>query len=141
MISAFTGKLTLGEDSGLEVDALNGAPGIFSARFSGDDATNERNNTKLIESLQGVPHQKRSARYQCCVALIDKEKEIAVIQHSCEGFITEEARGTNGFGYDPYFLIEEYGKTFGELDPAIKAEMSHRAKTLKELRKTLENLT
>lgn len=141
MISAFTGKLTLGEDSGLEVDALNGAPGIFSARFSGDDATNERNNVKLIESLKGVVHEKRTARYQCCVAVVDQGKEIAVIQNSCEGIIAEEARGTNGFGYDPYFLIEEQGKTFGELDPSIKAEMSHRAKVLKELRSTLEKLS
>ena len=139
IIAEYTGHLTMGEDSGLEVDALDGAPGIYSARFSGEGATDEKNNTKLLESLKDVPADKRSARYQCCAAIVDGDQEVAVIQNSCEGFIAEEPRGTNGFGYDPYFLIEKYGKTFGELDPSIKREISHRAKTLKELRTVLED--
>ena len=137
VISEFTGKLTMGEDSGLEVDALDGQPGIYSARFSGEDATDDKNNAKLIQSLQGVPHEQRQARYQCCAALIHDGKEVAVIQKSCEGFIAEEPVGDNGFGYDPYFWIEAYGKTFGQLDPSIKAEISHRAKTLAALREVL----
>ena len=140
VIADFTGKLTMGEDSGLEVDALDQAPGIYSARFAGTNATDEDNNRILIQSLKNVPPEQRQARYQCCATLVYQGQQVAVIQESCEGFIAEEPRGTNGFGYDPYFLIEKYDKTFGELDPSIKAEISHRAKTLKRLRTTLENL-
>ena len=134
VIAEFTGQLTMGEDSGLEVDALDGAPGIYSARFSGDDATDEKNNTKLIQSLQGVPTEKRTARYQCYAALVDGSETLDIVNGSCEGVIAEEARGSNGFGYDPYFLIPEYKQTFGELDPSIKAKISHRAKAMAKFR-------
>ena len=140
VIGEYTGKLVMGEDSGLEVDYLDGAPGIYSARFSGPDATDEKNNAKLIESLAGVPHVKRTARYQCYAAIVDGAKKIAVLGNSCEGIITDEPRGENGFGYDPYFLIEQYDKTFGELDPSIKAQISHRAKTLIELKDLLKEV-
>lgn len=138
-ISHFTGgKLVMGEDSGLEVDALDGAPGIYSARFSGQDATDEKNNQKLIDELKDVEPEKRTARYQCYIALVKGDEVIAEVSGSCEGRIVLEARGTNGFGYDPYFLIPEYEKTFGELDPSIKAQISHRAKALRHLKEALQ---
>lgn len=106
----------LGEDSGLMVDALDGAPGIYSARYSGPDATDERNNQKLIEALSGVPPHKRGAGYVCSIAVADPQGEVQLtVEQRCRGRISEEPRGTNGFGYDPYFLIPEYHRTFGEL--------------------------
>ena len=137
-IAIYTGKLTLGEDSGLQVKALKNAPGIYSARFSGENATDKKNNAKLLRSLKSVPAEKRQARYRCCAALVDAKGIIDVVSGSCSGIIAERARGKNGFGYDPYFLIEKYGKTFGELDPSIKAKISHRARALRKIKKVLE---
>lgn len=134
VIGKHLGKLTLGEDSGLQVKALKNAPGIYSARFSGPDATDEKNNKKLISSLKDVPSSKRQARYRCFAALSDGDKLVGVVDGSCGGMIVDERRGTNGFGYDPFFLIPHYKKTFGELDPAIKAKISHRARALKKLK-------
>lgn len=137
-IAAYTNQLTMGEDSGLEVEALGNAPGIYSARFSGENATDDMNNRKLMEELKGVPLEKRAARYRCSIALVDDEETIGMVEGECPGVIVTEARGTNGFGYDPYFLIPKYNKTFGELDPSIKAKMSHRAHALQALRQTLK---
>lgn len=137
IISAYTGKLTMGEDSGLEVEALDNRPGIYSARYAGTDASDDDNNRKLLEDLSAVPEEKRGARYRCCIALVEGDQVIAEVAGQCPGRITTAARGSNGFGYDPYFLIPEYGKTFGELDPAIKARISHRAAALKALRDIL----
>lgn len=137
-IAAYTNQLTMGEDSGLEVEALNNAPGIYSARFSGENATDGDNNRKLMEALIGVPPEKRAARYRCCIALVDDDETIDIVEGECPGMITTQARGTNGFGYDPYFLIPKYNKTFGELDPSIKSKMSHRAYALQALRQTLK---
>lgn len=134
VIGKHLGKLTLGEDSGLQVKALKNAPGIYSARFSGPNATDERNNAKLLKSLQNTPASKRQARYRCFAALSEGDKLIGVVDGSCGGVITKERRGTNGFGYDPFFLIPRYKKTFGELDPSIKAKISHRARALKKLK-------
>jgi XTP/dITP diphosphohydrolase len=125
---------TLGEDSGLEVAVLAGAPGIYSARFSGPNATDESNNTKLMGELSAVPDERRSARYVCNAALADPSGEIRLqVEAYCHGRITREARGTNGFGYDPYFLIPEYHRTFGELTPAVKRHLSHRARAFERL--------
>ena len=136
-IAMYTKKLTLGEDSGLEVKALKNAPGVYSARFSGEGATDKKNNSKLLKSLKGVPLKKRQARYRCFAALVDGDKIIDVVSGRCEGLIALSSKGKNGFGYDPLFLIPKYGKTFGELDLSIKAKMSHRAKALKKVRKIL----
>ncbi len=133
-IAMATKKLTMGEDSGLEVKALNNRPGVHSARYSGENATDEQNNRKLLKELRGIPLKKRQARYWCCVALVDAKKIIDVVNGSCSGIITEVPQGTNGFGYDPLFLIPRYKKTFGELNPAIKARISHRARALKKFR-------
>jgi XTP/dITP diphosphohydrolase len=120
---------TIGEDSGLMIDALNGAPGIYSARFSGADATDEKNNVKMIQELKEVPPEKRTAAYICNVALSNPQGEICLqVEASCRGRISESPRGQNGFGYDPYFEIIELHKTFGELAPIVKQHLSHRAR-------------
>jgi XTP/dITP diphosphohydrolase len=125
---------TLGEDSGLEVAALAGAPGIYSARFSGPGATDESNNAKLIAELSAVPDERRGARYVCNAALADPSGEIRLqVEAYCHGRITREPRGTNGFGYDPYFLIREYHHTFGELSPVVKRRLSHRGRAFERL--------
>lgn len=134
VIGKFTGKLTLGEDSGIQIKALGDQPGIYSARFSGPNATDEKNNDKVLSSLKNVPLSKRQARYRCFAALSDGDKLVGVVNGSCGGVIVDERRGTNGFGYDPLFLIPRYKKTFGELDPSIKAKISHRARALKKLK-------
>ena len=123
------GQWTIGEDSGLCVDALGGAPGIFSARFSGPEATDEANNALLIERLRNVNDARRTACYVSHVALADPRGELRLsVERTCRGVITREPRGTNGFGYDPYFLIREYGRTFGELPSVVKKCISHRAR-------------
>lgn len=128
------GRWVIGEDSGLVVDALGGRPGIFSARFSGPGATDESNNRKLIAELAGVPLEKRTAAYVCSVALADPGGNIRLTSEArCRGLIIDEARGENGFGYDPYFLIREYHHTFGELPARVKHQISHRARALAAL--------
>lgn len=119
----------IGEDSGLKVDALKGAPGIYSARFAGPDATDELNNAKLITELADVPPEKRGAGYVSSVALSNPAGEIKVAaEGTCRGRILQEASGSGGFGYDPYFLIPEYHRTFGSLSPLVKRKLSHRAR-------------
>jgi len=120
---------TIGEDSGLMIDALDGAPGIYSARFSGAEATDEQNNAKMIQELQNVPLEKRTAAYICNVAFSNPQGEICLqVEARCRGRMTESPRGQNGFGYDPYFEIIELHKTFGELAPIVKQHLSHRAR-------------
>jgi XTP/dITP diphosphohydrolase len=124
----------LGEDSGLEVAALGGAPGIYSARFSGPGATDASNNAKLMDELAGVSEERRKARYVCNVAVADPQGTNRLqVEAACCGRITMEARGTNGFGYDPYFLIPEYHRTFGELSPCVKQHLSHRGRAFERL--------
>jgi XTP/dITP diphosphohydrolase len=124
----------LGEDSGLSVDALDGAPGVYSARFAGDDATDKRNNNLLLEKLRGVPLEQRTAHYTCHAALSDPTGRIhAQAEDYCPGRIRFERQGTGGFGYDPLFEVVEYGQTFGELPSEVKAQISHRAKAIKRL--------
>jgi len=137
-IGRYTNKLVLGEDSGLEVKALGNKPGIYSARFSGENATDKKNNAKLMRSLRGVPLNKRQARYRCFAALVDGDNLVSVVSGSCGGLIALRSKGTNGFGYDPLFFIARYQKTFGELDPCIKARMSHRARALKKMKTALQ---
>ena len=124
----------LGEDSGLQVNALGGAPGIFSARYSGPGATDETNNAKLMQELASVPNERRTAHYVCNVAVADPAGGIRLqLEAACHGRISMEARGTNGFGYDPYFLIPEYHRTFGELSPVVKRHLSHRGRAFERL--------
>lgn len=119
----------IGEDSGLRVDALKGAPGIYSARFAGPDATDEQNNTKLMHELQNVADDRRGAGYVCSVALSNPAGEVkAAAEGTCRGRMLREASGSGGFGYDPYFLIPEYHRTFGDLSLLVKQKLSHRAR-------------
>lgn len=124
----------IGEDSGLRVDFLKGAPGVYSARYSGEGATDAKNNAKLMQELAGVPAEKRGAGYVCHVAVSDPEGNILLsFEDTCRGRMLEEARGENGFGYDPYFLVREYHETFGELSPLVKQQISHRARAFRRL--------
>ncbi|MGE5307501.1 MAG: XTP/dITP diphosphatase [Deltaproteobacteria bacterium] len=130
VIAAFTGKLTMGEDSGLCVDALGGAPGVYSARFAGKGKDDEKNNQKLLRLLKGK--RDRKAHYVCAVALADPGHLVGVVEGTCSGVIGTEPHGTFGFGYDPLFVIPRYRKTFAQLGPAIKHSMSHRFRALKK---------
>ncbi|MBF0484641.1 MAG: XTP/dITP diphosphatase [Candidatus Omnitrophica bacterium] len=137
VIAQYTGKLTLGEDSGIEVEALDNQPGIYSARFSDPNATDKKNNSKMLRMLKKIPLKKRQACYRCFIAIVDGEQLVASVNGKCQGLIALEPKGKNGFGYDPLFFIPRYRKTFGELDPKIKARISHRAIALKKLKKFL----
>ena len=124
----------LGEDSGLAVDALDGAPGIYSARFSGEDADDDSNNQKLLDALGQLPLEKRTAHYVCHMTLSDPEGNIrAESEAFCRGRIGFDRRGTHGFGYDPLFEIVEYHRTFGQLGPNSKATLSHRARAARRI--------
>ena len=124
----------LGEDSGICVDALDGGPGIFSARFSGDDATDQSNNKHLLDALSNVPLEKRTAHYVCHVALADRNGQV-MVQHEeiCQGRIRFEPSGSGGFGYDPLFEVREYHRTFGELGRSVKSALSHRARAMRRI--------
>ena len=127
----------LADDSGLCVDALNGAPGVFSARFSGEGHDDAANNSKLIRLLHDVPFEQRTARFCCCVALARREHAPIAVQGEVEGKILFEARGENGFGYDPYFYYEPFEKSFAELSSEEKNSVSHRKRALMLLREAL----
>ena len=137
-IARFTQRLTLGEDSGLEVDALGGRPGILSSRFSGKDKNDLKNNLKLLKLLGKTPLNKRQARYVCSVALADREGFLGVVKGSCSGLIGFELRGHSGFGYDPLFIIWRYKRTFAQLGPRIKHRMSHRSRALNKAKRIIQ---
>jgi len=142
-LAEYSGYLTLADDSGLEVDALNGAPGIYSARYCGEEGNDKKNNEKLMHELREISEEKRTGRFVCALALCAPKfhgmKEWTV-RGSCEGRISFELKGENGFGYDPLFFYPPLGKTFGEIDRAIKATVSHRGKALKKLAEMLPSL-
>ena len=138
-----SGLWTLADDSGLEVEALDGAPGVRSARFAGRHGDDAANNALLLERLAGLPPERRGARFVCALALARPDGELALeVEGRVDGRILEGARGTGGFGYDPLFLFteagfEETGRPFGELEPAAKARVSHRGRALRELARRL----
>jgi XTP/dITP diphosphohydrolase len=135
-----SGLLTLADDSGLEVDALDGAPGIYSARYAGPAADDRKNNEKLLAAMRAVPEARRTARFICALALCDPRKgamTVWTMRESCEGRIAFEPRGMNGFGYDPLFFYPSFGRTFGEIDRQTKVAVSHRGKALKKLAELL----
>lgn len=128
------GEWVLGEDSGLVVHALGGAPGVFSARYAGPGATDEKNNIRLLEELAGVPSERRSAHYVCHPALSDPAGHIqAEAEGECHGRILSERSGSGGFGYDPLFEVVEYHRTFGQLGSVAKACLSHRSRAMRTL--------
>jgi XTP/dITP diphosphohydrolase len=135
------GEWVLGEDSGLVVPALNGRPGVYSARYAGKQGDDAANNARLLAELAPLPDDRRAAYYVCTAALADPQGEVrAVVEGRCHGVILRELRGSGGFGYDPLFLIPEYHRTFGELSARVKHALSHRARALEQLRPVLRLL-
>jgi XTP/dITP diphosphohydrolase len=135
------GECVLGEDSGLVVPALQGRPGVYSARYAGKQGDDEANNNRLLAELAPLPAEAHAAYYVCTAALADPSGEVrAVVEGRCHGRIIEERRGTGGFGYDPLFLIPEYHRTFGELSATVKHALSHRGRALAQLRPALRRL-
>lgn len=128
--------IVLADDSGLEIDFLNGAPGIFTSRFAGENAHQHEKNIKIINLLKGIDEKYRTCRFVCAIAFVS-DKIIFTVEESTEGIISCEPRGDAGFGYDPIFFVPEYGKTFAELPESIKNRISHRAKALEKLHREL----
>ncbi|MCG0275981.1 MAG: XTP/dITP diphosphatase [Thermosediminibacteraceae bacterium] len=133
----FTGLPTLSDDSGLEVDALGGRPGVYTARYAGPGASDQDNIKKLLHNLKGVPRDKRGARFVCCLCLALPDGRIFVEQGYLEGYITFEPKGVMGFGYDPVFFVPELGKTLAEATTKEKNAVSHRSKALEKIKKHL----
>ena len=136
-IAKFTNMVTIADDSGICVDALGGAPGVYSARYSGENATDEKNNKKLIENLKGI--EDRRAKFVCVITLAKPTGETYSYYGEVCGEIIDEPRGEYGFGYDPHFYMKEYGKTTAEMKD-FKNQISHRAKALAELKKNLDEI-
>lgn len=136
-IAEFTGLPAVADDTGLEVDALGGRPGIYAARYAGEDATYEDNCRKLLRELMGVPRERRTARFLTVAAIALPSDGVRVAQGTLDGVIAEEASGTLGFGYDPVFLIPELGKTLAQLSADQKNTISHRAKAFFMMREIL----
>lgn len=128
----------LADDTGLMVDAINGAPGVYSARFSGEGATYEKNNAKLLDLLKNVQDKDRGAKFVCVMVLIMGDSRIVKVRGEIEGRILREPRGKNGFGYDPLFYVEKFGKTFAEMSDEEKNSVSHRGRALEKLREALK---
>jgi XTP/dITP diphosphohydrolase len=135
------GQWVLGEDSGLVVPALNGRPGVHSARYAGKHGDDTANNARLLAELAPLPDDRRAAYYVCAAALADPLGEVRAEEEGrCHGVLTRQLRGSGGFGYDPLFLIPEYHRTFGELSPRVKHALSHRARALARLRPLLRSV-
>jgi XTP/dITP diphosphohydrolase len=140
-LSRETGLITLADDSGLCVDALDGRPGVLSARYGGQDSSDEEKCRRLLQEVDGVPDELRTARFVCVMALVDPSGMERTFEGVCEGKIIHELRGSEGFGYDPIFLYEEAGRTFAEMDRAAKNRVSHRGKALKQMANFLRQFT
>ena len=132
------GLPTIADDSGLVVEALDGAPGVFSARYSGEDATDDENVTKLLTELQGV--ENRKAQFQCVLSIAVPSGPALTYEGNCDGVIIDERRGDNGFGYDPVFYFEEFDKTFAELTMEEKNRVSHRGKALSQVKNEIQQI-
>jgi XTP/dITP diphosphohydrolase len=140
MLRDYCHGLVLADDSGLEVDILGGYPGVYSARFAGEGASDEDNNRKLLYLLQGIPLPKRRARFRCAIAIAYPGLETSVVEGECEGYIGFEPRGESGFGYDPLFVYAPKGMTFAELGEDFKNKISHRAQALRRVKTKLREI-
>jgi len=139
--AAASGLPALADDSGIEVDALGGAPGVYSARWSGEPCDDARNNQKMLRELAGVPPERRTARYRCVAAFVDPARGLEIVRAgTCEGRLLESPRGTGGFGYDPLFLVESLGRTMAEITLEEKNRLSHRAAAFRQLARALARL-
>ena len=136
-IAQITKRLTLADDSGLEIDYLGGKPGIYSARFAGENATDADRNKKVLALLKDVQQSERKAQFRCAIAIASPGARMEVVIGACAGEIASEPRGDEGFGYDPIFIVPEYGKTFAELGVEKKNRISHRAMALKKAKDLL----
>ena len=136
-ICKMTGEIVLADDSGLEIDYLNKEPGIYSARYMGEDTSYHIKNANLIERLEGVPDEKRTARFVCAIAAVLPNGEVLHSEGTIEGIIGYEEQGENGFGYDPIFYLPQYGCTTAQLEPDVKNELSHRGKALRAIKEQL----
>ncbi|MDZ7333061.1 MAG: XTP/dITP diphosphatase [candidate division KSB1 bacterium] len=131
--------LTMADDTGLEVDFLNGEPGIYSSRFAGEGASYDDNCNKLLELMKAVPKEQRTARFRCVVAFVGPGIE-RLVEGTCEGFITSEKRGSHGFGYDPIFYVPQYAQTFAEMPLELKNKISHRGVALQQAKRVLQQM-
>ena len=136
-IAAHTDAIVLADDSGLEIDYLNKEPGVYSARYMGEDTSYDIKNNNLIERLDGVPKEKRTARFVCAIAAVLPDGKELVTRQTMEGYIGWEIAGANGFGYDPIFYLDEYGCSSAELTPQQKNAISHRGKALRAMKEML----
>lgn len=132
------GDIVLADDSGLEIDYLNKEPGIYSARYAGVDTSYDIKNQMLLDRLEGVPDEKRTARFVCAIAAVFPDGTSKTVRGTIEGIIGHEIAGENGFGYDPIFYVPEYGCTTSEMSPELKNELSHRGKALQLMRRIME---
>ena len=139
-VSLYTGKTALADDSGLEVDALDGAPGVHSARYAGRDPTDQDNIRRLLGALDGISDAERTARFRCVMAVVVPDGRTWTAEGACEGRILQAPRGDAGFGYDPLFVPEGYENTFAELDAGVKNRISHRALALRRIADVLKSL-
>lgn len=133
-------SIVIADDTGLFVDKLNGEPGIYSARYSGENATDRSNREKLLRELDGVILEERTAKFNTIIAIVLQDKSVKLASGECSGKIGFEEKGENGFGYDSLFIVDGYGKTFAELGEEIKNNISHRANALKNLKEELKSL-
>ena len=130
----------IADDSGLSVDALDGAPGVYSARYAGGHGDDAANNALLLKNLAHLPEAERTARFVCCIALVYPDGREMTVRGETEGIIIDEARGNGGFGYDPYFYYAPFGKTFAELSAEEKNAISHRGKAIAKVAEILKNI-
>jgi XTP/dITP diphosphohydrolase len=137
----YFGKLTLADDSGLEVESLKGLPGVYSARYAGEKASSQENNRKLLREIRGVPISKRGARFKCIIAMKSPEGREAIAEGTCQGRIGFKERGRRWFGYDPLFILSKDGKTMAELSLEEKNRVSHRGKALKKIRRIIQSFS
>jgi len=140
IVAEHYGTMAISDDSGLEVDALNGRPGIYSARFAGEGATDEANNQRLLKELEGIPRERRTARFRCVIVAYRPDGKWVHGEGTFEGLIALEPKGRGGFGYDPVFFLPEFGVTVAELSATEKNRISHRARALKALYKRIKEL-
>lgn len=133
-----TGDTVIADDSGLEVDYLNGAPGVYSARYAGEGATDDDKNRKLLRALEGVPADKRTARFVCAIAVIFPDGRNFTVRGTCEGYIAAEPAGNNGFGYDPLLYVPEIGMTIAQMESSLKNNISHRGNAIRKMVEMLE---
>jgi XTP/dITP diphosphohydrolase len=135
-----SGLPALADDSGLEVDALDGAPGVYSARFLGDHASDDDRNAEILRRLENIPHEQRTALYRCAAAVALPDGRVEVVEATCEGIIATHPVGAHGFGYDPIFFVPAFGQTMAQLSPDTKNRISHRGRAMELIKPILQPL-